>query len=496
METQNANLGRVKRVIQAPKPEPTKPTTRSKNVSKKNEPALNVDSLRNIACCLCFETKPDVPRVSAFSPFADRAFLSDIIQTCFGVDIDEEHFCTEVCQRCLVRIDITWKFYTQVNANAKALKDLYRSMTIKEELSETCNIKNKQEITKPKKVSGIQSQNVPRYKKQIENTPKTRVANTPIKKEKDIPLEPLISTKREPYTSSDEESDSDSLTEHPFFAENSTSVYNCHLCPQTFDKSQALHVHQLNAHGPGNDQILCHLCAKWFSPRHFNDHVRNIHQDEKCICTVCGQTYSSSTNLIRHMRIHTKERPYKCKLCPYACNQSTALKQHVLRVHMGVKPPSKSKPKKPRKPKVPTYACESCDTTFYHALSLNRHVSRVHMGIKPPPKAQPSDGAPIKARASRLLPCPVCDKSFFLQSKLITHLEETHPDHKANIIQCEDCPERFLRKRGYYNHRLYRHSEKTHKCDHCGEVQPSAPVLYKHKQKCYQSELEAGGSQL
>lgn len=364
----------------------------------------------------------------------------------------------------------------------------------------TSRVHHTQEGFKHKKEFSVRSIKVPKLTKPKSPTKiavKRPSSNTGQNKNNhSIKEPPIIDQESSDHSSqeSDEDSESDGLSEHPFFAEHTKSVYNCHLCPQTFDRSQTLHVHQLNAHQTDNDKILCHLCPKWFSHRHFQDHVRNTHKEEKVICTICGQSYTS-TNLQRHMRIHTKERPYACKLCTYTCNQSTSLKQHVLRIHMGDRTNKRTRiAKGPRKPKQPKNICTICDAAFHHALSLERHIARIHMGIKPPPRSPPPEGTPIKKRASRLHPCPVCEQKFFRQSKLITHLEETHPDHQATFIQCDDCPERFLHKRGYNNHRMYRHSEKTYKCDHCGEDQPSAPIFYNHKMRCYQRDLPAAGS--
>lgn len=476
------------------------------NYAEHDKQGLTVEVLGSIVCCLCFETNQHVARVSAFSTFGDQSFLCNVIQICFGLVIQEADFCTDICEQCLVRIDVTWQFYNKVNANSKALNDLYNSMQYKVDVK--CD-RGSRNILKPaRKIVGNQltlQQKKSRKKKSM-TKPESDKDNDA---EYETILEPLIDIKQDSsnqeYNSDSDslpenpinDSDSDSLPEHPFFTDHTKSVYNCHLCPQTFDRAQTLHVHQLNAHQTDTEQILCHLCAKWFKPRHYNEHVRNIHLDEKCVCTICGQKYSNTANLQRHILIHTKEKPYTCKLCDAAFNQSTILKLHVSRVHMGIKAPSKRKlpdgtirPRKTRKP----HPCELCDYTFVHTTSLEKHVSLVHMGKKPLPKNQNSKNNVKKARASRHMLCPVCDQSFFLQSKLITHLDETHPDHKTTIIRCDDCPERFLKQRAYYNHRLYHHSNKAHKCDKCGKIFNCAPNLYTHRKKCYENNLSASGN--
>ena len=50
-------------------------------------------------------------------------------------------------------------------------------------------------------------------------------------------------------------------------------------------------------------------------------------------CTVCPHTCRSATELERHMRTHTGEKPYECHLCPYKSTQSGTLKSHKGQVH-------------------------------------------------------------------------------------------------------------------------------------------------------------------
>ena len=50
-------------------------------------------------------------------------------------------------------------------------------------------------------------------------------------------------------------------------------------------------------------------------------------------CHICLKNFMQKSDLTRHLRIHTGEKPFECYLCPYRGNQSTHLKKHLHLVH-------------------------------------------------------------------------------------------------------------------------------------------------------------------
>ena len=64
-------------------------------------------------------------------------------------------------------------------------------------------------------------------------------------------------------------------------------------------------------------------------------------------CDVCEKVFGYASYLVRHMRIHTKEKPYKCDVCEKRFIQSGDLKTHM-RIHTNEKP----------------YECDVCERRF------------------------------------------------------------------------------------------------------------------------------------
>jgi len=83
-----------------------------------------------------------------------------------------------------------------------------------------------------------------------------------------------------------------------------------------------------------------------------------------CPVEECERRFSRSDELTRHIRIHTGQKPFQCRICMRAFSRSDHLTTHV-RTHTGEKP----------------FSCDTCGRKFARSDEKKRH-SKVHLKQK------------------------------------------------------------------------------------------------------------------
>ncbi|XP_025893286.1 zinc finger protein 22-like [Nothoprocta perdicaria] len=82
-------------------------------------------------------------------------------------------------------------------------------------------------------------------------------------------------------------------------------------------------------------------------------------------CTVCSKSFSRSSNLLQHQRVHATKKSYDCIECGKSFSRNSALSQHR-EVHRGER----------------MFQCTDCGDHFTRSSSLTLH-QKTHLGEKP-----------------------------------------------------------------------------------------------------------------
>lgn len=135
-----------------------------------------------------------------------------------------------------------------------------------------------------------------------------------------------------------------------------TSFWQCKKCGVSFASSREFYRHSCFEENRTLDQL---------EPTRTVVNLPRLTEAKEHACPICDKLFPRATELRRHARVHSGEKPYSCEICGASFTQSGSLKLHTETHEVsGVERRQ--------------FKCRVCLAVFRHRNNLTRHMKQAH----------------------------------------------------------------------------------------------------------------------
>lgn len=196
--------------------------------------------------------------------------------------------------------------------------------------------------------------------------------------------------------------------------------FECPLCSDLYPTEQLLNKHYTKIHGSKAASEEIHYDPENLEDakllREFSTSIVEDIQDDSEVKV--DKLDSKKTSTIPYT-LHSELSDYQCQFpeCTHQCKTNPRLREHILRIHVKIKP----------------YICPVCDKRFYTISETEDHVAKdhTHEAARPISKISVEIQQMIDKEIDKYMPglpfkCDKCPRSYINRRSLISHVNTGH----------------------------------------------------------------------
>lgn len=232
-------------------------------------------------------------------------------------------------------------------------------------------------------------------------------------------------------------------------AKGNTEVFSCELCLRHFRNKESLRLHEEIHHFNASMESAMEDVHRGTDPTSqmfssYLDGIQLLTKSDSVTCPECKKVLIKE-HIMEHLRLHSGDRPYKCRYCEKEFVASTTLRKH-LQGHLG----------------FTNRKCETCGKEFKKISSYTMHL-----------KTHISPNSPENPHI-----CEICGRAFAIKWQLSVH-QKRH-GQKSFVCSHPDCTWKFYYESELVSHQRTHTGEKPYLCHNCGYAAATKTRLVRH----------------